>query len=156
VTPGDLEQTIEHSLTVSYGCYGAVHDGPTSLHVMANTKPFISDSLVGLQKAYGNKSLRHWLKINTMNTYDRQQYCWCSPASSHRKRGDSCATVGRSRGGLTTKIHLCTDEEGKPIRFHLTQGQRNDCTQGPKLLHGLKCRYMLADKGYDSQQVLDG
>jgi len=63
--------------------------------------------------------------------------------------------VGQSRGGLTTKIHLSTDGEGKPIRFHLTQGHRNDCTQDPKLLRGLKCQYMLADKGYDSQQALD-
>ena len=32
-------------------------------------------------------------------------------------------TLGRSRGGLTTKIHMLADGLGRPLRFILTPGQ---------------------------------
>ncbi len=34
--------------------------------------------------------------------------------------------MGRSRGGLTTKIHALVDAEGRPIRLKLTEGQAHD------------------------------
>jgi transposase len=37
--------------------------------------------------------------------------------------------IGRSRGGLTTKIHLACDGQGKPLAFTITGGNVNDCTQ---------------------------
>ena len=36
--------------------------------------------------------------------------------------------MGRSRGGLTTKIHALTDARGLPINFVLTPGQTADVT----------------------------
>ena len=36
--------------------------------------------------------------------------------------------MGRSRGGLTTKIHALVDAEGRPIRIALTPGQAHDGT----------------------------
>ena len=45
-----------------------------------------------------------------------------------QKRGADKA-LGRSRGGLTTKIHLLTNELGLPLDFVITGGQVNDCTQ---------------------------
>ena len=33
--------------------------------------------------------------------------------------------MGRSRGGLTTKLHALVDAEGRPIRLKLTAGQAN-------------------------------
>ena len=36
---------------------------------------------------------------------------------------------GRSRGGLTRKIHLACDGRGRPLAFTVTAGTRNDCTQ---------------------------
>jgi transposase len=41
------------------------------------------------------------------------------------------------------------------LRFILTGGQRNDITQIDPLLDGLKAKYVLADKGYDGQRVMD-
>ncbi|SCG01194.1 Transposase DDE domain-containing protein, partial [Streptomyces sp. DconLS] len=37
--------------------------------------------------------------------------------------------IGRSRGGLTTKIHLACDGQGRPLAFTITAGNVNDCTQ---------------------------
>ena len=34
--------------------------------------------------------------------------------------------MGRSRGGLTTKIHVLVDTLGRPIRLKLTAGQAHD------------------------------
>jgi transposase len=62
--------------------------------------------------------------------------------------------LGRSRGGLTTKIHLLADERGLPVDFIVTAGQVNDCTQAIALLGERKTGYVLADKGYDSDAIL--
>ena len=34
--------------------------------------------------------------------------------------------MGRSRGGLTTKIHALVDAEGRPVKLILTPGQAGD------------------------------
>ncbi|MCP4316354.1 MAG: IS5 family transposase [Hyphomicrobiales bacterium] len=60
---------------------------------------------------------------------------------------------GRSRGGLTTKIHIATDGKGRPLKVILTPGQRGDVTQAPALLDGLSARQVLADKAYDSNAL---
>lgn len=41
------------------------------------------------------------------------------------------------------------------MRVILTAGQRNDITQANALLAGLKSRYVLADKGYDSRELVE-
>jgi transposase len=45
--------------------------------------------------------------------------------------GDGAAdeALGRSRGGLTTKIHLSADGRCRPLSLVLTPGQRASCTQ---------------------------
>lgn len=62
--------------------------------------------------------------------------------------------MGRSRGGLTTKLHLVTDGTGKPVKFHLTGGQAADSKQAELLLDGQKAEAVLADKGYDADSIV--
>ena len=62
--------------------------------------------------------------------------------------------MGRSRGGLTTKLHLLTDGSGRPIKLKLTGGQTADCKQAIPLLAGQKADAVLADKGYDSDAII--
>lgn len=76
-----------------------------------------------------------------------------SPALCWRKRGAQSQAIGRSRGGLSTKIHLVVDALGLPVTFSLTEGQRNDITEAPALLAEVKPRCLLADKGYDSNKL---
>ena len=38
-------------------------------------------------------------------------------------------SMGRSRGGLTSKIHALVDTNGLPVRLALTAGQAHDNTQ---------------------------
>jgi transposase len=62
--------------------------------------------------------------------------------------------MGRSRGGLSTKIHALVDAEGRPIRMALTPGQAHDGTAAEELLADLKPgTTLLADKAYDSNAI---
>lgn len=62
--------------------------------------------------------------------------------------------MGRSRGGLTTKVHVLVDAEGRPVRLHLSEGQASDCKQAEPLLEWLsEDSILLADKAYDSDAI---
>ena len=62
--------------------------------------------------------------------------------------------MGRSRGGLSTKIHALVDAEGRPIRISLTPGQAHDGTAAEELLANLTPgTILLADKAYDSHAI---
>ena len=45
--------------------------------------------------------------------------------------------MGRSRGGLTTKIHALVDANGLPIRLKLTEGQAHDGRSAADMLDGI-------------------
>ena len=80
--------------------------------------------------------------------------CSRSRLFSRSAKKDGEQSLGRSRGGHSTKIHLATDALGNVIRFILTGGQRNDITQAEALLENLFPDYVLADKGYDSDKFV--
>ncbi|MFG1287452.1 IS5 family transposase [Xanthobacter versatilis] len=65
-------------------------------------------------------------------------------------KGAKDQALGRSRGGLTTKIHMLADALGRPVRFIITAGQVGDVTAAPALVEGLAGGAVLADKAYDS------
>lgn len=56
--------------------------------------------------------------------------------------------IGRSRGGLSTKIHAVVDALGNPVRWILTSGNIADIGQAQPLQEGLHTGYVLDDKGY--------
>lgn len=64
--------------------------------------------------------------------------------------GRDLQAIGRSRGGLTSKIHLLTDALGNPVRFVITGGERNDVTQTPALIPPGRGAQVLCDRGYDA------
>ena len=64
--------------------------------------------------------------------------------------------MGRSRGGLTTKIHALVDGRGLPVELHLSEGQASDCQQADPLLEVVpEGSIFLADKAYDSDAIRD-
>ncbi len=63
-------------------------------------------------------------------------------------------SMGRSRGGLTSKIHAVVDTNGLPIRLALTAGEAHDNRLAGKLLSCLRSGTMLlADRGYDADWI---
>ena len=62
--------------------------------------------------------------------------------------------MGRSRGGLTTKIHALVDANGLPVLLKLTEGQAHDgpCAAGMLGMIG-EGQILLADRAYDSDAL---
>jgi len=68
--------------------------------------------------------------------------------------------LGRSRGGLSTKIHLACDGQGRPLGMLVTAGQRHESTQLGPLLDTIRIPratsgrprkrpgHLVADRGY--------
>jgi hypothetical protein len=74
-------------------------------------------------------------------------------------------TLGYSRGGFSTKIHLRCDGNGLPMAFVLTAGQQHETTVFEMLMETgsvpranggrprLRPRRVAADKGYSSRSI---
>jgi transposase len=75
-------------------------------------------------------------------------------AATGRKGGVSDPALGRSRGGLTTKIHLLCNGLGYPVDFVVTAGPVADCTQALPLLGERKAEAVLADKGDGAEALV--
>ncbi|MFF8010782.1 IS5 family transposase [Streptomyces parvus] len=72
--------------------------------------------------------------------------------------------LGRSRGGLTTKIHLAADSRCRPLAFVLTPGQAGDAPAFEQIMSRLRVPrpigrprttpdVVLADKAYSSRAI---
>lgn len=62
--------------------------------------------------------------------------------------------MGRSRGGLTTKIHAMVDANGLPINFVLSENQAWDGHSAHAMLDTLgPSSILLADRAYDADKL---
>ena len=68
-------------------------------------------------------------------------------------RGGGEEDLGRSRGGLTTKIHALVDHRGWPLCHLLTPGQAADCRHAETLLEGVSFAYLIGDRAYDTDAL---
>ncbi len=94
--------------------------------------------------------------------HDRRDRCPSPPARRwSSKKGDppdiaaAREGLGRSRGGLTSKIHAACDALGNPLRLALTPGQRGEMTQASALIDGMAPGAVIGDKGYDSDALVE-
>ena len=98
----------------------------------------------------------------------RQVFQPCPPARGERKKGGEAPAgttrvadlraccMGRSRGGLTTKIHAVTDARGLPITLKLTAGQAHDGRSADDMLGTIgRGQALLADAACDSNRLRD-
>ena len=62
--------------------------------------------------------------------------------------------MGRSRGGLTTKLHALVDAKGLPIALKLTAGQAHDGRSAEDMFDTVRAgTIVLADRAYDSNAL---
>ncbi len=62
--------------------------------------------------------------------------------------------MGRSRGGLTSKIHALVDADGRPVALRLTGRQVHDACEAAALMEAMpEGATLLGDKGYDSNAI---
>jgi transposase len=55
---------------------------------------------------------------------------------------------------MSTKVHVAVDALGNPVRLIATAGQVADVTQGEALISGMRAEHVIADKGYDSDELV--
>ena len=72
-----------------------------------------------------------------------------------KKGGAEAQGLGRSRGGLGTKIHAACDALGLPVSFVLSPGHRGDVVFGQALIAGLRPGHVIADMAYDASHFRD-
>ena len=59
--------------------------------------------------------------------------------------------IGRTKGGLNSKLHAVCDETGRPVCLLLSEWQMSDDTGARRLLPFLpNATYLIADRGYDA------
>ena len=84
--------------------------------------------------------------------YDRRKP-YQSTSSCGWCKGRKSGYVPNKRG-LNTKIHLVVDAHGMPVRILITEGTRADCKEAVHLIEGISAEVLLADRGYDTNDIL--
>ncbi len=90
------------------------------------------------------------------------EFFWCWEKRGAEEPQDHA--LGRSRGGLTTKIHMLRDANGVPLHFLLSGGQASDIAYAQPALNETyvpslpgrprkRCRWLLAYKGYGAEAL---
>jgi transposase len=69
------------------------------------------------------------------------------------QKGDQNQAIGRSKGGMTTKILALCDALGNLVRFTLLPGQRYDTVGFAPLIEGIAFDALIADKAFDSNAI---
>ena len=74
-----------------------------------------------------------------------------------KKNTAAPAAIGRSRGGLTTRIHAAVDALGNAVQLHLSGGEAADCTHFAHVLQALPEApgAVVADKAYDTNAIVE-
>src|SRR5690242_11793994 len=96
----------------------------------------------------GGRRARHGIRDG--RCHNRQG----SPPRSGRKRGTQSQAIGRSKGGMTTKILALTDALGNLVRFVLLPGQRYDTVGVPPLIDGIAFGALIGDQAFDSNAII--
>ena len=58
--------------------------------------------------------------------------------------------MGRTKGGMNTKIHAVVDEAAQPVRLFLSAGNEADISHAQTMAEEIPGAMLVADKGYDS------
>lgn len=115
--------------------------GRTSQRGTVGTRPVTVASCAGAETAPGRRSSRR-----------------CKP----KLRSE---WLGRSRGGPTSKIHVCADPRARPLAVVITAGQVADCTQLEPVLDAIQVprargrprkrpKRLLGDRAYGAREQL--
>ena len=119
---------------------------------LALGREFIISSIDGQKKVSGKKFLSAQSESdNEWNSIDSTINRAHQHAAGARK-GEEIA-IGRSKGGLTTKVHMLADAHGNPREFVITEGQVHDMKEAVTLAETSDAEAFLGDKGYDSEPL---
>ncbi len=101
---------------------------------------------VASQRRVGARCARSVRRSGDQTRADRLDHRACAPAFGRGPKKSGPQGLGRSRGGLTTKLHLAVDEAGRPLRMIATEGQVSDISRAHELVEHLRTGAVIADK----------
>ena len=129
----------------SFGSCVQVRHGATCRRTTVPAPPVTIASFGGDGLASGTTSWTHWLPVMTRRSVHQHGACIAD---------NNQEAMGRSRGGLTSKIHAVVDTNGLPVHLALTPGEAHDNRLCSVLLSALLPQTMLlADRGYDADWI---
>jgi hypothetical protein len=70
------------------------------------------------------------------------------------ERGHFTQTIGRSKDGLTTRIHDVVDAIGNPIQIKLTAGNFYDINPANAMITGYCSEYFHSDRANDADRLI--
>ena len=74
-----------------------------------------------------------------------------SDCGQSAQKGAVPRRIGRTKGGLNSKLHAVCDDQGRPLIMLLSDGQMSDYKGAALMLDALpRAKAMLGDKGYDA------
>ena len=101
------------------------------------------------------RDLEHWLGAEHGFNVD-QSICAGRSWNKKASKTQTSSSIGKTRGGLNTKIHAIVGKDLRPVAFLLSAGNVDDCTEAVsllKLLTDLKDCDILADKAYGTKEI---
>jgi len=113
-------------------------------------------TLYNRRKRWSEKGIFAQMMVGLAVDHGEEKTVMLSEGSSHsvqygRQKGGRGRLIGRTKGGLNTKLHAICDSLGRPLSFFVTAGQVSDYIGAAALLGSLpKVDWLLADRGYDA------
>lgn len=137
-------------------------------HASVPTPPATTASYAGPGWVWGTGYLKLYQRLTKARSSQGTALDPRSPTRGQRKKGGKASAnsagvadlralcMGRSRGGLSTKIHAVTDANGLPITLKPTAGQAHDGRSADNMFGTIKAgRTLLADAADDSNRLRD-
>ena len=59
------------------------------------------------------------------------------------------------KGTRASKLHLCVEARGLPMTIIISDGNTADCTKAETLIDDISAGYLMADKAYDTNALLE-
>src|SRR5690349_17305860 len=110
--------TVAYSMA-SFGFCALVRHGATCQRPIVPAPLFTIASFGGGGLASGTRSWMRLLPVMTLRCVRVHHYRACIADNNNQD-------MGRSRGGLTSKIHAVVDSNGLPVHLALTPGEAHD------------------------------
>ena len=119
----------------------------------AHGRLLITALIAGQRMVYGRIFFSLRKEIDTEWVFVDGSYVRCHQYASGARLGED-RSIGQSRGGATTKIHLSWDADGYPLDFKITGGDVHDSQAANDIIAMLTdATYFIADKAYDSETI---
>lgn len=107
----------------------------------------------GIYSASGARHYPHKSRIGISGQHDSEG----APRRHRRVKKNGSQSIGKSRGGWTTKIHMVAADAKTAVTFSLSPGNAHDAPCGRSLIKSLEgsptIRHVIMDRAYEGNET---